>query len=133
MIRSVAITGATGFIGRQVAADLAARGVAVTSIVRPGSRRQAPQDSTVVRAPLETAALVEAFTGRDAVIHLAGLVASVNARTYFTVNNADETARDAVDLGAGLCVALRDIPGIGRFCGITSPQGVTFYVIKYTH
>ena len=54
-------------------------------------------------------------------------------RTYFTVNNADETARDAVDLGAGLCVALRDIPGIGRFCGITSPQGVTFYVIKYTH
>ena len=53
--------------------------------------------------------------------------------TYFTVKNADETAREAVDLGARLCVALRDFPDIGRFCGITSPQGVTFYVIKYTH
>ncbi len=53
--------------------------------------------------------------------------------TYFTVKNADETAREAVDLGARLCVAPRDIPGIGRFCGITSPQGVTFYVIKYSH
>ena len=86
MIRSVAITGATGFIGRHVAADLAARGVAVTSIVRPDSRHQAPPDSTVVRAPLETAALREAVAGRDAVIHLAGLVASVNAQAYFTVN-----------------------------------------------
>jgi predicted enzyme related to lactoylglutathione lyase len=54
-------------------------------------------------------------------------------RPYFTVKNADETAREAVDLGAGLCVALRDIPGIGRFGGITSPQGVTFCVIKYSH
>jgi predicted enzyme related to lactoylglutathione lyase len=51
---------------------------------------------------------------------------------YFTVNDADATARDALALGAELCVPLRDIPRTGRFCGITSPQGVTFYVIKYT-
>jgi hypothetical protein len=25
----------------------------------------------------------------------------------------------------------RDIPGVGRFCGIVSPQGVVFYAIKY--
>ena len=54
-------------------------------------------------------------------------------RTYFTVKDADETAREAVDLGARLCVALGDIPGIGRFCGITSPQGVTFCIITYSH
>jgi predicted enzyme related to lactoylglutathione lyase len=49
------------------------------------------------------------------------------------VKDADETAREAVKLGATLCVPLRDVPGVGRFCGITSPQGVTFYVITYTH
>jgi uncharacterized protein len=52
--------------------------------------------------------------------------------TYFTVTDANATARGAVDLGAELCVPVRDIPGIGRFCGITSPQGVTFYAIEYT-
>ena len=51
--------------------------------------------------------------------------------SYFTVKDAGAAAREAVDLGARLCVALRDIPGIGHFCGITSPQGVTFYVIQY--
>ncbi len=52
--------------------------------------------------------------------------------TYFTVKDADETAREAVTLGATLCVPVEDAPGIGRFRGITSPQGVTFYVITYT-
>jgi predicted enzyme related to lactoylglutathione lyase len=52
--------------------------------------------------------------------------------TYFTVKNADETARLAAGLGAKICVPVQDIPQVGRFCGITSPQGVTFYVIQYT-
>jgi predicted enzyme related to lactoylglutathione lyase len=51
--------------------------------------------------------------------------------TYFSVNDADLAARVAESLGAKLCVPPTDIPGIGRFCGITSPQGVTFYAIKY--
>jgi predicted enzyme related to lactoylglutathione lyase len=51
--------------------------------------------------------------------------------TYFTVNDADETAREAAKLGAKLCMTMKDVPGVGRFCGITSPQGVTFYVIQY--
>jgi predicted enzyme related to lactoylglutathione lyase len=51
--------------------------------------------------------------------------------TYFTVNDADEVAGKAVALGAKLCVPVQDIPDVGRFCGITSPQGVTFYVIEY--
>ena len=89
MIRSVAITGATGFIGRHVAADLAARGVAVTSIVRPASRHKPPPDSTVVYAPLEAAALRGAFAGQDAVVHLAGVVNTEGTRA------AAEAARDA--------------------------------------
>jgi len=51
--------------------------------------------------------------------------------TYFTVNNADEAARKATELGGTLCIPVMDIPGIGRFCGILSPQGVRFYTIQY--
>ena len=51
---------------------------------------------------------------------------------YFTVRNADETLRDALDLGAKICMTLKEAPGVGRFCGITSPQGVAFNVIEYT-
>ena len=50
---------------------------------------------------------------------------------YYTVNDPDETSREALRLGARLCVPVRDIPRVGRFCGITSPQGVTFYTIRY--
>jgi predicted enzyme related to lactoylglutathione lyase len=51
--------------------------------------------------------------------------------TYFTVTDVDAAARLAVELDAKLCVPLTEVPGVGRFCGITSPQGVTFYVITY--
>jgi predicted enzyme related to lactoylglutathione lyase len=52
--------------------------------------------------------------------------------TYFTVQDVDETARQAIELGATICVPAQDIPDIGRFCGITSPQGVTFFTIAYS-
>lgn len=51
--------------------------------------------------------------------------------TYFTVDDPDVAAAEAEGLGARLHVPVRDIPGIGRFCGITSPQGVKFYAIRY--
>ena len=100
MIRSVAITGATGFIGRHVAADLIARGITVTSIVRPRSPHAAPPGTTAVTAPLEANALRQAFSGVDAVVHLAGVVAAVDTRTYIMVNTegtraAATAARDA--------------------------------------
>jgi uncharacterized protein len=52
--------------------------------------------------------------------------------TYFTVNDADATAREAVKLGAEICMTMKDVPGVGRFCAVTSPQGVSFHVIQYT-
>ena len=51
---------------------------------------------------------------------------------YFTVRDCDATAREATALGATLCVPPRDIPNVGRFCGIVSPQGVVFYAITYS-
>jgi hypothetical protein len=53
-------------------------------------------------------------------------------RTYFTVRDADEAVRNAVALGAEICMTIKEVPG-RRFCGITSPQGVTFCVVEYSH
>ncbi len=50
---------------------------------------------------------------------------------YFTVKNVDETAKLVADWGGKLCVPPVDIPTIGRFAGLTSPQGVMFYAITY--
>ncbi len=86
MIRTVAVTGATGFIGRHLTADLAGRGITVRAVVRPGSPSAVPPDVAVVRAPLETAALERAFEGVDAVVHLAGVVSAVDAATFASVN-----------------------------------------------
>jgi predicted enzyme related to lactoylglutathione lyase len=51
--------------------------------------------------------------------------------TYFTVNDVDKATSEAVRLGGTVCMPLKDIPGVGRMSGITSPQGVNFYVITY--
>ncbi len=51
--------------------------------------------------------------------------------TYFTVTDAEEAAREAVEFGASLRMTMQDVPGV-RFCGITSPQGVVFRVVQYT-
>jgi uncharacterized protein len=50
---------------------------------------------------------------------------------YFTVRDPDAAVALAGTLGGTTCVPPQDIPGVGRFAGITSPQGATFYVIRY--
>ena len=104
MIRRVAITGATGFIGRHVAADLVARGTEVRSIVRPGSRHQPPAGTTLVQAPLDAAALRAGFSDVDVVVHLAGVVSAVDARVFTAVNveGTRAVAAAARDAGARL-------------------------------
>ena len=51
--------------------------------------------------------------------------------TYFTVNDIEATTRTAIELGASLRIPVLEIPRVGRFCGLTSPQGVTFHLIAY--
>ena len=52
-------------------------------------------------------------------------------RVYFSVDDADAAAATAAAHGGTICVPPSDIPNIGRFAGIISPQGVMFYVITY--
>lgn len=50
---------------------------------------------------------------------------------YVTVDDVDETARAAQELGGKLLVEPRDIPDVGRFCVIQDPQGAMINVITY--
>jgi predicted enzyme related to lactoylglutathione lyase len=51
--------------------------------------------------------------------------------TYFTVNDVDATLHEATDMGGSVFMPPHDVPDVGRFCGLVSPQGVRFMVIKY--
>jgi dihydroflavonol-4-reductase len=102
VIRTVAVTGATGFIGRHLTADLVERGVEVRAIVRPDSPNAAPSGAEIVRASLKASALADAFAGIDAVVHLAGVVSAVDAETYAAVNAGGTREVAAAAAAAGV-------------------------------
>lgn len=104
MRRRVAVTGATGFIGRHVCAELAAGGDEVLAIVRPGSPRRPPPDAVALNAELTASALREAFTGVDAVVHLAGVISAIDDAEYMAANvvGTREVALAAAAAGARL-------------------------------
>ena len=52
---------------------------------------------------------------------------------YITVDDVDAVAEAAVKLGGKVEVPPMDIPTVGRFCGLSDPQGAFFHVIKYAH
>jgi uncharacterized protein YbjT (DUF2867 family) len=69
----VAVTGATGFTGRRVVAELLARGHEVTALVRPPVAR-APREARVVEGDIADAdALSRLLLGREALISVASL------------------------------------------------------------
>jgi dihydroflavonol-4-reductase len=70
LTRRVAVTGASGFIGRHVIEHLAERGT----------------DVVAVRRPFESHTLRDALRGVDALVHLAGVVSAVRERDYFSAN-----------------------------------------------
>jgi uncharacterized protein len=51
---------------------------------------------------------------------------------YFAVADIAASVATATTLGGTTCVPIRDIPGVGRFAGLISPQGVMFYVLQYS-
>lgn len=100
--RTVAVTGATGFLGRHVVAALAARGWQVRVLVRTQPLHplwQAIAPDVVLGSLADTAALERLVTGCDAVLHLAGLIKARNEAEFMAVNRdgtqalADATRR----------------------------------------
>lgn len=60
-----------------------------------------------------------------------GMTSAAHWGVYFTVNDIDTSTATAVQSGGALCVPIRAIPSVGRFCGLISPQGVMFYLLEY--
>ena len=48
---------------------------------------------------------------------------------YVAVDDVDERAKQAAELGAKLCVPPTDIPNVGRFCVVNDPTGATISLI----
>lgn len=90
----VAVTGATGFIGRHVAPLLLERGHSVRVLVRKGSEGALPTGLCAVAGEVtDVAAVEQALRGTEIVIHLAGV-----AHTTLTSDEDRNRAR-AVNVG----------------------------------
>ena len=97
MINTIAITGATGFVGTALTRRLAATGRKIRALIRPASTHKRPAGIDVgwIEGDLEdVASLCRLVHGADAVIHCAGTVRGAT-RAQFNRVNVDGTARMA--------------------------------------
>lgn len=122
--RTVAVTGATGFVGRHLVAELARRGHAVRALVHTPSKSGALPISgvTIVEgAVFDRAAMARLAQGADAMVHLIGIRREVGDLTFERMHV--EATRRAVD-------AARDA-GAARFIHMSAlganPDGKSPY------
>ncbi len=107
----IALTGATGFVGRAVVSPLLARHAAVSALVRDAARANlAPGLSLILGDLGNRAALDDLTKGADVVIHVAGATGALSRDAYFAVN--ERGARAVAE------AAVRN--GVKRFVHISS-------------
>jgi nucleoside-diphosphate-sugar epimerase len=95
MSETVALTGATGFVGTALARRLTAAGHRIKALIRPSSGHKRPADVAAawINGDLENLASLRCLVdGADAVIHCAGAVRGAS-REQFDRVNADGLAR----------------------------------------
>lgn len=120
----VAVTGATGFVGRHIVRLLVQRGARVRALARNPAHAPFPP-GTVALVPgdlADPAALRALVAGADAVVHLVGIIAERSGATFAGVH-VEGTRR--------LVTAARDA-GVGRFvhmsaAGARDEPGATAY------
>ena len=85
----VLVTGATGFIGEHLVAALAARGDAITCLVRNSSHTDsllAQRARLVLGDVTDGKGLSAAVAGQQVVYHLAGCTRALKSRQFYEVN-----------------------------------------------
>ena len=104
MTGRVAVTGANGFIGRNVVLHLRNAGWAVRAIVRPERRYAVPEGVELVAAQFVTADLVRAAAGAEVIVHAAGRTRAATMRQFETANVevTRQVVGAAVELGSRL-------------------------------
>lgn len=112
MTRCVALTGATGFIGRHITASLVAEGIRVRALKRTATSVTTAAAVEWVTGDLgDAASLSELVRGADTVIHCAGAVRGSSSEALDSVN-AEGTAR--------LARAAAEEGGVRRFLLVSS-------------
>ncbi|MDQ3773349.1 MAG: NAD-dependent epimerase/dehydratase family protein [Pseudomonadota bacterium] len=120
--RTIAITGASGLIGRHLADHFRRREWNVRALVRDPSRSPfAERDIEVLRAELPDAIDERAFEGADVVIHAA----------YATAESRADTARRVNEVGTARVLAASRAAGVHRFVFVSSfaahPDARSYY------
>jgi nucleoside-diphosphate-sugar epimerase len=111
MTRVIAVTGATGFVGRVVVAQLLAAGHSVKALVRDIAQAQLPISVACVEGDLKNTSALQTLThNADAVVHIAGAIAGVTRGDFFDVN---------VDGTVALAKAAKT-QGVKRFVHVSS-------------
>ncbi len=83
----IALTGATGFVGRAVVSVLAGGEHSLSALVRDVDGAKLPKDVMLVPGDLEDVASIdELLRDMDVVVHVAGVISAVNRAGYFAVN-----------------------------------------------
>jgi uncharacterized protein YbjT (DUF2867 family) len=105
--RTVAVVGATGFVGNAVVRQLAGSGDRVVAISREGRRRSGWDPAVVARGADVTTGrgLSDALRGADSVVHLAAIPRETRGRRFDDVNVR----------GTQRVVAASEAAGIRRF------------------
>lgn len=90
---TIALTGATGFVGRHVLEALAGRGCRLRLLARRTLAEPLAENVTVVAGSLDDEnALARLTDGADAVLHLAGAISAADRRQFLAINE-DGTRR----------------------------------------
>ncbi len=109
----VALTGATGFIGRWIARHLVATGWRVRVLVRPGSEKRLPDlPLDICFGSLEdVSSLQSLLTDVQGVVHCAGVVRGISQRDFDAVNAAgtQRLAQVAADVGVDRWVMISSL------------------------
>lgn len=83
----VALTGATGFVGRVVLAQLLSHGHQVKALVRSPAAAQILGDANIISGDLANEeALAELVRDSDVAVHVAGAIAAPDRKTFFAIN-----------------------------------------------
>ena len=95
MSETIAITGATGFVGGALIRQLAAAGYQIRALIRPESAQKRPTDIEAqwIKGNLEDIQSLRKFVqGADTIVHCAGVVRG-SSREQFNRTNVDGVAR----------------------------------------